>query len=90
MLTQEQNREKAERMSPRWQHRSFLTPPPAGEELTTIYEQGTSEGVPELESEAEAEGPPALQRPRRLHQKGKKSGCMLTTLPLPTADTALH
>lgn len=71
-------------MSPRWQHRSFLTLLPKQEEqLTFIQEQDTTERVLEYGSEAEALRCTSDQD--RLYYKGRE-----VALLLPEANTTPH
>lgn len=56
------------------------------QQLITIQEQDTTERI--LEHRGEAEAPTAPQRPIQISLEGKRSGYMLTTLPLPLVSTA--
>ena len=59
---------------------------PSQEQLITIQERDTTERM--LEHRGEAEAPPAAQRPIQTSSQGKRSGYMLTTLPLALVSRA--
>lgn len=68
----------------RWSHRSVLTPLPFTRTTNNYLRTGYTEGIPELESKAEAA--PVPQRPRTtgLYHMGKSSGWTLTAWVLPS------
>lgn len=72
----------------RWSHRSVLTSLPFTRTTNNYLRTGYTEGIPELESKAEAA--PAPQRPRTtgLRHMGKSSGWTLTAWVLPQSGTA--
>lgn len=76
-------------MSLRWSHRSVLTPLPFTRTTNNYLRTGYTEGIPELESEAEAA--PAPQRPRTtgLHHMGKSNGWTLTAWVLPSPHSTV-
>lgn len=68
-------------MSPRWQHRTFLTSLPLTRKVTIIHEQDSTESV--LEHRGEAEVLPCIQRPRRTALEGKEK-CLHADLTAPS------